>query len=79
MMEICCIIHKRTIHGEKNYMNQDFSSPLIPLCLPKFTFVTWTKLRKMVEAFNYAKEGFQKDGGLTEFEKVPLEYHSMLG
>ena len=26
--EICSIIHKCTIHGEKNYMNLDFSSPL---------------------------------------------------
>ena len=28
MTEICSIIHKCTIHGEKNYMNLDFSSPL---------------------------------------------------
>ena len=26
--EICSIIHKCTIHGEKNYINSDFSSPL---------------------------------------------------
>ena len=26
--EICSIIYKCTIHGEKNYMNLDFSSPL---------------------------------------------------
>ena len=30
MTEICSIIHKCTIHGEKNYMNLDFSSPLTP-------------------------------------------------
>ena len=29
MTEICSIIHKCTIHGEKNYMNLDFSSPLM--------------------------------------------------
>ena len=29
MTEICSIIHKCTIHGEKNYINLDFSSPLI--------------------------------------------------
>ena len=29
MTEICSIIHKCMIHGEKNYMNLDFSSPLI--------------------------------------------------
>ena len=28
MTEICSIIHKCMIHGEKNYMNLDFSSPL---------------------------------------------------
>lgn len=28
MTEICSIIHKCTIHGEKNYMNLNFSSPL---------------------------------------------------
>ena len=28
MMEVCSIIHKCTIHSEKNYMNLDFSSPL---------------------------------------------------
>ena len=28
MAEICSIKHKCTIHGEKNYMNLDFSSPL---------------------------------------------------
>ena len=32
MTEICSIIHKCTIHGEKNYMNLDFSSPLIFGC-----------------------------------------------
>ena len=31
MTEICSIIHKCTIHGEKNYMNLDFSSPLRPI------------------------------------------------
>ena len=29
MTEICSIIHKCTIHGEKNYMNLDFSSVLL--------------------------------------------------
>ena len=32
MTEICSIIHKCTIHGEKNYMNLDFSSPLSIYC-----------------------------------------------
>ena len=35
MTEICSIIHKCTIHGEKNYMNLDFSSPLsTPINVP---------------------------------------------
>lgn len=28
MTEICSIIHKYSIYGEKNYMNLDFSSPI---------------------------------------------------
>ena len=36
MTEICSIIHKCTIHGEKNYMNLDFSSPLRTAIKKKF-------------------------------------------